>query len=386
MGVTLAACGAGAGSSSGRGGGAAPAPPATVGSTTGVPVSGGAARPALPIAPKTVAPSAKGRLAIGTSRGMEVWSARTGVFTVGPVEAGVKVSDVAWSSDGTYLSWQTTRPGSKAGAELWDADLATGQVRHWGPLAKGASYGQVVVLRTGVLVLGPVIREYRSAAVSPAAVAVKASVPAVDYKAGTPADAWAGGWVVLPALAGGQAAQRIGATGALLPPTARIASGATLDHTAVDLAGRRLAGSLGDGTDTCSTGGSAEVWSVSLRSGRVSHSTPPELLPGAAQRVWSVDVSGPAATLYVATYTCTGADQRDHKVVTPTLWRSVGTGWDHVGVDIVAADQSPVGTLATLAGEVQLGSGGAAVVAGPGSVKVDGKVVATGAQVIRWAP
>jgi hypothetical protein len=348
------------------------------------------------------------RLAIGTSQGMEIWSATTGVFTVGPTLGDVVVSDVAWSADGRYLSWQTVPVGGHQGAELWDADVSSGITEHWGPVPAGRTYGAVVTRASGVLTYGAVITERTSAS------GRRTLLPAAPDPAGGRFESWSGGWVAESAARAGELrVQRVSAAGASVPPVvvldAPSGDGARFDLEAVAVDGRQFAAELGAHGKGCQTAGSAELWTASLTTGVVGDSTPPLAAGRVTQRFWNLDVSGPADTVYASMLVCTTTTRltkvtsrtkataktkatattrvvRSTEVADSTvLWMRRGGHWSRVGADLVAADRAGNGPLATLSGQIEV-TGGVARVTGRGQVGVDGRIIAAGGQTIAWAP
>ncbi len=364
--VALAACG-------GHHGAAAPPSTAASGTTTTVPG---------PTAP----PGA--RLAIATSQGVEIWSESTGIFTVGPTVRGVDVSDMAWSDDGRYLSWQTVPSGSRRrGTELWYVALASGITHHWGPRPGGGTYGPVVVTDTGVLSFGPSILRF-----SPGGPPLGASVavPAVGPLGGAMVQAWAGGWVVEPGGSlTGQAVQRFGTDGLPVPPglvlDASTSHGPHFDLEAIDRSGTLLAAELGTHGRGCEDNGTAQLWTAVLPTSSVRYSTPPRPFPTDTERFWDIDVSGPDGSVYASTFDCATGGHHRGEALTTVLWRFRAGDWFRLGAGLVAGDRAGDGPLATLSGEVRV-SGGSAAVTGAGTVRVGGRIVATGGQAISWAP
>lgn len=78
--------------------------------------------------------AADDRLAVGTSRGVVIWSANSGVRQAGPPIAageGVQVSMLTWSSDGRHLAWLQGSKTGEASDELVSVDTKTGASSKW---------------------------------------------------------------------------------------------------------------------------------------------------------------------------------------------------------------------------------------------------------------
>jgi hypothetical protein len=369
----------------------------------------------------TVTAPVGAHLAIGTADGMEVWSASTGVFTVGPPGRNVVTSDLAWSADGEYLSWQTLAkggghqvPGSH-GDELWYAALRTGVTDHWGPLPPGRTYGPVVVTDTGVLTLGPVIRRYSpvgkadgssatgsgagssgagssgvgSSGPGVAAGGVSVGAPAGPVPSASRVAAWLHGWVVEPSgPPAGQRIRRLSAAGATIPPEivlGAVPADVRLDLESADAGGQEVAAELGHQRTGCELTGNASLWVASLTRGTARSSTPPTTVKGARQRFWAVDVSGPSGSVFASTFDCATKGKNRGRATSTVLWNFQAGTWHRVGAGLVAADQLGHGPVATLAGQIKI-TRGVAAVTGVGAVRVGGLVVATGGQAIAWSP
>jgi hypothetical protein len=333
--------------------------------------------------PAVTAPAGD-RLAIATAAGLEIWSASTGVFTVGPAMENVVVSDLAWSPDGAYLSWQTVPAGpGRPGTALWYAAVRTGITEHWGPLGPGRSYGPVVVTDAGVLTLGAHITRYASSG------GVTVGAPAPPDPTGSQVASWLHGWVVQPAGdPAGRPVRLLSAAGTDLAPhlVLDIAPGSRrLDLVAVAADGQEVASELGRHGAGCEVTGSAQLVTVRPAHGGVSVSRPPTVTRGATQRFWAIDVSGPPGSIYASTFDCATKGKGRGRVTSTVLWSLHAGRWKRVGAHLVAGSQLGQGPLATLAGDVEV-THGVAAVAGGGAVRVNGHIVATGGQAIAWSP
>ena len=287
-----------------------------------VPVAAGSV-PATTFSPATAPAGAQ--LAIGTAEGMEVWSASTGVFTATPVGRNVVTSELAWSADGRYLSWQTVPAGGgRHGDELWYASVPTGVTRHWGPLPPGRTYGPVVVTDSGVITLGRVITRYA------AAQATTVGVLAGPDPAGSGVASWPHGWVVGPAGSPGRQVRRVTAAGALLGSASVFAGpppgGRRFDLDAVGADGREAAAELGRHRTGCELSGVAQLWTVSLAGGTPRLSTPPAAVARDTQRFWAIDVSGPAGSVYASSFDCAVGGKARGRVTATVLWDFRGGG------------------------------------------------------------
>lgn len=335
-------------------------------------------------------------LAVGTRKGMVVWSKSKGAVSVGPVSAlPVDVVDINWSQNGEYLAWeQLPIPNNSARTKVFELNVLTHRTFSW--KVGNAFLGGLVPGPTGVVASEVTSTQFTVFSSNGSVRRFNTSLPVLAAPA-----AYRDGFLATEAMfasydptATDSPIVRVTTKGAVNSTAANLPlfpanyTGPEYGIAAASPNGDDLAVELGDHTDVCGVGPSSVVITANVVSGSVKTLGPPTPSGGAVLRVSTLSWS-PTGVLDATMYRC-GAPTGGSDLATE-LWEDAGTSWRRIGTDVLYVDRGPKEILATVSGYFILKGtedGPNLAVSGSQTLKVGGARIALHAPAgeLAWAP
>jgi hypothetical protein len=318
---------------------------------------------AITAKPRAAQPVRSEQLAIATSAGLFVWDRPRGLQRIATLHATAEFSPVrflSWSSDGEYLGWMQQSSIAGPGTLHW-VEPGTRRSRTWQVADKERLPSALLVTAEGIATFEPSLngspsqlRLYRLSGASSTIPTVIAGYEALPYQRGFIS--------MVPSFESTTYTYyRVGLSGSASsitgPPGAATSDGQSLTNWAISPSGDTLAAERGDHTDGCGNGPASKLELVSLRTGANSVYPLPK---GPRWRVVTLVYSPDGLLEVIAADTSSacsfsnGFPDRARALMPTTLFELRSGGLVPVTSDVLAADRSPTGRLATISGDWRL--------------------------------